>query len=83
MNYEERLKNLKEDLDYANNMKTRAEAKLETLKAQEKNLLKELENYKVDRENLDEEIKKLENDIEKLFKEADELMPKDLLKKEN
>ena len=48
MNYEMELNKLKEDLDKAKDLKYRAEARLDELKKQENELIKELEELGVD-----------------------------------
>lgn len=82
MDYEKRLKELRQNLDYAKNLKVKAEGRLDALQSQEKQYLEELKEYNVKRENLDSEITKLKSDIEKLFEEAEELMPTEILKRE-
>lgn len=83
MNYEESLKQLKEDLDKAKNMKNKAEGTLEELKKQETTILNELEQLGVKPENLKEVIENLKIEIDELLKEANSLIPKDLFKKED
>lgn len=79
MDYEVQLKKLKEDLDKAKTLKYRAEAKLEQLKNQEKDLIDELVELGVNPNNLDNEIRKLSEEINSLFEEASKLLPKDIL----
>lgn len=79
MDYELQLKKLKEDLDKAKTLKYRAEARLEQLKIQEKDLIEELRALGVNPDNLDKEIKKLSQEINMLFEEASSLLPKDIL----
>lgn len=76
MNYEENLKNLKEELDRAKSLKYKAEARLEQLNAQKKDILEEIEKLGVKPEDLESEINNLKDEIDKLFKEAEELMPR-------
>lgn len=83
MNYEDELKKLKRDLEIAKNLKNKADGTLEELKKQEQQQLEELKSLGVDPENLESEIKNLETEIKSLFKEANELLPKDLLEKAN
>ncbi len=80
MKYEERLNSLKEDLDKAKNLKYQAEARLEQLKKQEKEIIAELDELGIDPDQLNEEINNLESTIEELFKQASLNLPKDLLK---
>lgn len=79
MNYDDKLKELKIDLDKATNLKYKAEAKLEQLNNQEKQLIAELKELGVKPEDLDQEIVKLEKEIKALFEKADSLLPKDIL----
>jgi chromosome segregation ATPase len=81
MDYEKELSQLKENLEKAKSLKYRAEARLEQLKQQEDEIIKELNSLGVKPEDLDQEIMKLSYEIEKLFKDANELLPKDLLEK--
>lgn len=81
MNYEKELNDLKSDLEKAKNLKYKAEARLEQLNQQEEEIIKELKNLGVEPKDLQSEIDKLTLDIERLFKEANELLPKDLLEK--
>lgn len=81
MDYEKELNNLKENLEKAKNLKYKAEARLEQLNQQEEEIIKELKNLGIEPEELENEINKLTLDIDRLFKEADELLPKDLLEK--
>ena len=81
MDYEKELNNLKDNLEKAKNLKYRAEARLEQLNQQENEIIRELADLGVDPKDLEKEISKLTSDIDKLFKEANELLPKDLLEK--
>lgn len=81
MDYENQLNSLKEDLEKAKNLKYKAEARLEQLNQQEEEILRELKSLGVEPKDLDTEISKLTLEIERLFKEANELLPKDLLEK--
>lgn len=81
MDYEKELNNLKENLEKAKNLKYKAEARLEQLNQQEEEIIKELKTLGVEPEELENEINKLTLDINRLFKEANELLPKDLLEK--
>lgn len=83
MNYEESLKKLKLNLDQAKNMKNKAEGTLEELKNQESLILAELKDLGVDPENLENEIEKLKGEIESLLKEANDMLPMDLLENVN
>lgn len=81
MDYEKELGQLKDDLEKAKSLKYRAEARLEQLKQQEDEIIKELKELGVNPENLDEEIKNLSDEIDNLFERANQLLPKDLLEK--
>lgn len=81
MDYEKELNSLKDNLEKAKNLKYKAEARLEQLNQQEEELIKELKDLGVKPEDLENEISKLTLDIDRLFKEANELLPKDLLEK--
>lgn len=83
MDYEKELNLLKENLEKAKSLKYRAEARLEQLKQQETEIIKELEDLGVKPEDLDTEIRQLTSEINKLFQEANELLPSDLLEKKN
>lgn len=81
MDYEKDLSLLKDNLEKAKSLKYRAEARLEQLKVQEDDIIKELKSLGVEPGDLEKEINLLTNEINKLFKEANELLPKDLLEK--
>ena len=78
--YEERLNKIKQDLDKANNLRIRAEARLEHLNRQKDDILLELKGLGVEPENLDHEIGKLKDEIEELIGKAEGLIPKKLTK---
>lgn len=81
MNYEKELSNLKENLDKAKTLRYKAEARLEQLKHQEDEIIKELNELGVKPEDLEVEIVQLTKIIESLFKEAKEMLPTELLEK--
>ncbi len=82
MDYERELNILKDNLERAKSLKYRAEARLEQLKKTRGRYNRgELKELNVKPEELEEEIQKLTNEINVLFKEANELLPKDLLEK--
>lgn len=81
MNYEKDLSVLKENLDKAKSLKYKAEARLEQLKQQEDEIINELNELGVKPEELEDEIMKLTKIIESLFKDANELLPTDILEK--
>jgi len=80
-NYEKELNLLKDSLDKAKSLKYKAEARLEQLNNQQQEIIKELKELGVNPEDLEEEISKLTKEIDTLFKEANELLPKDILEK--
>lgn len=79
MDYEKELNQLKSNLEKARNLKYKAEARLEQLNHQQQEIIKELKELGVNPEDLDEEIKRLNDEINQLFKEANALLPKDIL----
>ena len=81
MDYEMEIKNIKEDLEKAKDLKTRSEIALENLEAEEKSLIEELEELGVKPENLEKEIHDLKVEIEEQIKAAKDLMPVELLDK--
>jgi F0F1-type ATP synthase membrane subunit b/b' len=70
-------------MEKAKNLKYRAEARMEQLKKQEDEIISELDKLGVKPEALDDEIAKLKSEIEGLIKEANQLLPKDLLDKQD
>ena len=76
MNYEDQLNNLKKQLDRAKDLKYKADARLESLKSQRAELLKEIEKEGIKPEDLSMEIEKLEKEIVDVFQKADSMMPK-------
>jgi len=83
MDYEKELNELKMNLEKANRFKIRAESKLEELNSRKEELLKELHQYGIEPENLNDEIEKLKKEIEDGIREANELLPLELLEKIN
>ena len=83
MNYEKELNELKINLEKANRFKIRAKSKLEELNSRKEELLKELHQYGIEPENLNDEIEKLKKEIEDGIREANELLPLELLEKIN
>lgn len=83
MDYEKELTELKDKLEKAKSLKYRAEARLDQLKQQEEEIIKELKSLGVEPEDLKSEIHKLTLEIDTLFKEANDLLPKDLLEKKS
>ena len=83
MDYEKELTQLKDNIDNAKKLKYKAEIRLEQLKEQENEIIKELEIMGIKPENIEAEIETLKTDIEKLLKEAKEMLPEDILKKQD
>lgn len=83
MDYEKELNLLKDNLEKAKSLKYRAEARLEQLKQQETEIIKELDDLGVKPGDLEKEIKSLTDEINALFKEANTLLPTDILEKKN
>ncbi|MCF6464674.1 hypothetical protein [Clostridium sp. Cult2] len=81
MDYEKELNDLRDNLEKAKSLKYRAEARLEQLNNQQQEIIKELKELGVNPEDLEEEIKKLISEIDEMFKEANRLLPKDILEK--
>lgn len=81
MDYEKELNVLRDNLEKAKSLKYRAEARLEQLNNQQQEIINELMELGVNPEDLEEEIKKLKFQIDELFREANRLLPKDILEK--
>lgn len=81
MDYERELSNLKESLDKAKTLKYKAEARLEQLKNQEDQIIRELKTLGVEPSDLDKEIESLRIKIEELLNKANQMLPNDLLNK--
>lgn len=81
MDYEKELNTLKESLEKAKTLKYKAEARLEQLKNQEDQIIRELKTLGVEPADLDKEIELLRVRIEELLKKANEMLPNDLLYK--
>lgn len=79
MNYEKELNNLKDGLEKAKDLRYRAEARLEQLNKQEEEIIIELKELGIEPKDLESEINTLNLDIQNLFKEANSLLPKDLI----
>ncbi|WP_071027415.1 hypothetical protein [Peptoniphilus raoultii] len=76
MNYEDNLNNLKKQLDRAKDLKYKADARLESLKSQKEELLKEIKSQGINPEDLGTQIEKLEGEIKDLFEKANNMLPK-------
>jgi len=65
MNFEERIKELKEKISSLNNEKIRAETQLQAAQEQKNKLIEEMKELNVTPDTIDDDIKKLEHDIDK------------------
>jgi chromosome segregation ATPase len=72
--HENTIKELRENLDKAKNMKFRAEARLEQLEKQKQDIINEINAMGLKPENLESEITKLEGQIEQLLNEAKKMV---------
>ncbi|NLJ78205.1 MAG: hypothetical protein GX329_02475 [Tissierellia bacterium] len=79
MDYENELNMLRRDLEKARTLKYKAEARLEQLNRQEREIIEELKSLGVNPSDLEKEIQSLAKEIQQLFKEANNLLPKDIL----
>ncbi|WP_027339191.1 hypothetical protein [Halonatronum saccharophilum] len=77
--YKAEIEVIKNKLDRANKLRDKAIFKLENLKEQRKELLKEIEEFGVKPENLDSEIKELEKELKLLITKAKDLLPNDAI----
>lgn len=76
MNYEEEIRGLEERIRVATDKKSRAEAKLDTLKDQERDLLDRLKQMGLKPEDLEGEIQRLEEEIKNHLTLADQYLPR-------
>jgi len=79
---EEQMKVMKQKLEKAKNMRYKAEARLETLEREEKEILQELEALNVEPDRLEEEIKQLEEQITEEMERIWGLLPAELKKQD-
>ncbi|HEY9058994.1 MAG TPA: hypothetical protein VIO64_00590 [Pseudobacteroides sp.] len=79
LDYGKTISQLKENLDKAKNMRIRAETRMEQLNKQKQEILKEIEEMGVKPDELESEIEKLKNDIEEMIREANNMLPMDLI----
>lgn len=80
LEYENKINQIKDNLDKAKNMRIRAEARLEQLNKQKEEILGELKELGVPPESLDTEISNLKSEIEDLIDKAQKLIPEELIK---
>lgn len=76
---EDRIRELREALEKAKQMRIQAETRLEELARQEGEILRELETLGVKPENLAAEIERLDREIAALLDQAESLLPWDLV----
>lgn len=76
MNYEEEIRGLEERIRVATDKKSRAEAKLDALKDQERDLLDRLKQMGLKPEDLEGEIQRLEEEIKSHLALADQYLPR-------
>ena len=76
----QRLKEMKQKLEKAKNMRYKAEARLETLEREEKQILQELAELNVEPDQLEEEIQRLEKQIAEEMERIWSLLPAELKK---
>lgn len=81
MDYEKELIQLKDGLEKAKTLKYKAEARLEQLKNQEDQIIRELKVLGVEPADLEKEIESLKEKIEESLKKTNEMLPTDLLNK--
>jgi len=79
---EEQMKAVKQKLEKAKNMRYKAEARLETLEREEKQILQELAELEVEPDQLDEEIERLEKQITAEMERIWNLLPEELKEKD-
>ncbi|MGI6143323.1 MAG: hypothetical protein ACOYEK_05630 [bacterium] len=83
MGYEEQLNRLKRGLQQAQRLRTDAETKRNFYLEQREKIILRIRELGVEPEELEQEIKRLQGEMEKLLREAEALIPWELLEKEN
>lgn len=78
MNYEDQINELEKKIAHATELKNKAEARLESLQIQEKDLLQQLHEMDLKPEDLEGEIKRLDEEIKKNLDQANQYLPKDI-----
>lgn len=78
--YDDKLNEIKENLDKAKTIRIKAETKLEALVKQQTEIMHELREMNVDPDKLEEVIAGLKNEIEDMLDKVDKMIPYDLLK---
>lgn len=79
MNPESELARLKQQLQSAQALRHRAEGQLQALEQERQAILAEMAELGVSPENLAEEVARLEKEISDLLREAQELIPRELI----
>lgn len=77
--YGEKLRQLKNGLERANNLRIQAETRLEELSRQEKEIVEQIRALGVEPDRLEEELARLEEEITTLIGEIESIIPWDLL----
>lgn len=77
MDFSERLKVLKKELDDAKLNRTKYQTKLEELEKQEKSLNEEIRKLGIEPDELENSVIELKNEIEMLLSQAEKEMEKD------
>ncbi|HHW92086.1 MAG TPA: hypothetical protein GX735_05280 [Firmicutes bacterium] len=83
MGYEEQLNRLKRGLQQAQRLRADAETKRNFYLEQREKIILRIRELGVEPEELEQEIKRLQGEMEKLLREAEALIPWELLEKEN
>lgn len=76
---EDQIKNLREKIEAAKNLRYKAEVRLENLEKQEKEILSQLQELGVQPDSLDQEIERLEKEIKHEIEEVRKMIPQELL----
>lgn len=74
------MKEMKQKLEKAKTMRYKAEARLETLEREEKQILQELAELEVEPAQLQEEIQRLEKELKQEMERVWHLLPEELTK---
>ena len=78
--YDDKLNEIKANLDKAKTIRIKAETQLEALVKQQTEIMHELKEINVDPDKLEEAIADLKNEIEDMLDKADKMIPYDLIK---
>ena len=80
-NYEQQIKTLKDGLDVAKQLRSRAQASKEMLDEQIKKIEDEIRGMGIEPQNLKNEIERLKEEMDRLLEESNQLIPWDLVQK--